>query len=242
MKSAEFHPPNETTRLANSSSLYNQSVFSASGGPLQVGYPAWVNPISSWIGLGLTTLGLKELPGLSDGNIFGWGYTAFTLDPQSQTRSSSEASYLREALMETTNLAAYKNTMVKSVIFDGDKRAKGVNVNSGGLAYQINATKEVILSAGAVSDTRLCSKKQILLMLRESSQFRSPQLLMVSGVGPGANLESLGIPVVNDLPGVGQNMWVRSEVTRESLCIVQCSPRAGPHYVQFGIFCQLEHT
>ena len=158
MKSAEFHPPNETTRLANSSSPYNQSVMSATGGPLQVGYPAWVNSVSSWIGLGLNALGLKELPALSDGNIFGWGYTAFTIDPRSQTRSSSEASYLREALMETTNLLIYKNTMAKRVIFDADKRAIGVTVDSGGLVYQVNATQEVIISAGAVRGNRRLSK------------------------------------------------------------------------------------
>ena len=39
-------------------------------------------------------------------------------------------------------------------------------------------------------------------------QFRSPQLLMVSGIGPRATLETLDIPVLADLAGVGQNMWV----------------------------------
>lgn len=150
MKSAQFHPPDETTRLANSTTLYNKSVFSANGGPLQVGYPAWVNPISSWIGQALTALGLQQLPGLADGNIFGWGYTAFSQDPQTQTRSSSEASYLREALTETNNLAIYKNTLAKRVLFDATKKAIGIVVNSGGITYQLNATKEVILSAGAV--------------------------------------------------------------------------------------------
>ena len=166
MKSAQFHPPDEKTRLANSSSPYNQSVFSASGGPLQVGYPAWVNPGSSWIGLGLTALGLQKLPGMSDGNIFGWGYTAFTMDPLSQTRSSSEASYLREALVETTNLLLYKNTMVKSIVFNADKRAVGVIVNSGGLVYQINASQEVILSAGAVRH-----KRTVLTMFKLPGDF-----------------------------------------------------------------------
>lgn len=187
MKSAQFHPPtNQTSRLPNTTTLYNQSVFSADGGPLQVGYPAWVNPISSWIGLGLTALGLQQLPGLADGNILGWGYTAFTQDPKTQTRSSSEASYLREALRKTTKLVVYKNTLAKSVLFDSQKQATGVLVNSGGVTYQINATKEVILSAGA---------------------FRSPQLLMVSGIGPKETLEAMNIPVLADLSGVGQNMW-----------------------------------
>ena len=151
MRSAQFHPPNHTTRLPNSTTLYNASVFSPDGGPLLVGYPAWVNPISSWIGRGLTALGLHQLPGLADGNIFGWGYTAFTQSSVTQTRCSSEASYLREALRETINLAVYKNTMAKVVIFDDAKNAKGLIVDSGGVTYQINATKEVILSAGAVS-------------------------------------------------------------------------------------------
>ncbi len=124
---------------------------------------------------------------MSDGNIFGFGYTAFTLDSRTQTRSSSETSYLREALLKTTNLAIYKNTLAKKVLFDERNRASGVVVESGGISYTLNATKEVIISAGA---------------------FRSPQLLMVSGIGPSKVLSNLSIPVLSDLPGVGQNMWV----------------------------------
>ena len=167
MKSAQYHPPNEPDRLANSSALYDDTVFNQSGGPLQVGYPAWVNPISSWIGRGLSALGLKELPGLSNGEIFGWGYVAFTQDPRTQTRSSSEASYLREALAETANLAIYKNTMVKRVLFDGEKRAVAVLVESGGYTYQINATKEIIVSAGAVS-RMMCTHRLLCLTVTSS--------------------------------------------------------------------------
>ena len=209
MKSAQFHPPNLVTRLSNSTTLYNASVFSSDGGPLQVGYPAWVNPISSWIGRGLTALGLQQLPGLADGDIFGWGYTAFTQDSVTQTRCSSEASYLREALRQTSNLAVYKNTMAKFVMFDDAKNAKGLVVNSGGVTYQINATREVILSAGAVSIFSKPVQQRALINIFGNLQFRSPQLLMVSGIGPRATLEGLGISVVTELSGVGQNMWVR---------------------------------
>jgi len=207
-RSAHYHPPNQTTRLANSTTSYNESVFSPDGGPLQVGYPAWVNPISSWIARGLTALGLQQVPGLSDGDIFGFGYTAFTQDPQTQTRSSSEASYLREALRETTNLLVYKNTLAKSVLFDTEKRATGVVVNSGGVTYQINATKEVILSAGAVGQFENLIRSGILMDHSDFLQFRSPQLLMVSGIGPRETLEEFDISVLADLKGVGQNMWV----------------------------------
>ncbi|KAL8722844.1 MAG: hypothetical protein Q9225_000731 [Loekoesia sp. 1 TL-2023] len=123
MKSADFHPPNLPTRLANSTTKYDAAVFSPQGGPLQVSYPAWTNPVSSWIGRGLTALGLEQLPGFSGGDIIGWSYVAFTQNPQTQTRSSSEASYLREALIETTNLAVYKNTLAKRVLFDDNKKA-----------------------------------------------------------------------------------------------------------------------
>jgi choline dehydrogenase len=61
-----------------------------------------------------------------------------------------------------------------------------VLVQSGNKEYYLTAKKEVIVSAGV---------------------FQSPQLLMVSGVGPAATLRAHGIPVVADLPGVGQNMW-----------------------------------
>ena len=149
-KSAQFHPPNQSTRLSNSTTLYDSSVFSADGGPLQVGYPAWINPISSWIGRGLTALGLQQLPGMSNGDIFGWSYVAFTQDPKTQTRSSSEASYLREALIQTSNLLIYKNSLAKRVVFDGANKATSLIVDSGGVSYQLNATEEVIISAGAV--------------------------------------------------------------------------------------------
>ncbi|RYP72912.1 hypothetical protein DL771_003950 [Monosporascus sp. 5C6A] len=99
--------------------------------------------------------------------------------------SSAETAYLREALVRTTNMNVYKNTMALKIVLDG-KRAVGVIVESGGVEYRLNATREVIVSAGT---------------------FRSPQLLMVSGIGPRSTLESLGINVISDLPGVGQNLW-----------------------------------
>ena len=82
----------------------------------------------------------------------------------------------------------YQSTLAKRVLFDRNKTATGIVVDSEGLQYTLAAKREVILSAGA---------------------FQSPQLLMVSGVGPKATLEKHGIPVLSELPGVGQNMWVR---------------------------------
>ncbi|KAK8075239.1 hypothetical protein PG997_009902 [Apiospora hydei] len=81
----------------------------------------------------------------------------------------------------------YTNTLVRRVIFseddgDGDVAATGVELADG---RKIAARKEVILCAGAL---------------------RTPQLLMLSGIGPSATLEAHGIPVVRDAPDVGQNL------------------------------------
>ena len=73
--------------------------------------------------------------------------------------------------------------MVRRVLFDGC-RATGVEVESGGERF-IMAADEIVLCGGAVS---------------------SPHLLMLSGLGPAAHLRAHGIPVVRDVPGVGQNL------------------------------------
>ena len=75
------------------------------------------------------------------------------------------------------------NCRVRRVLFQG-KRAVGLLVDSGGETFTVAADR-IILSAGAVG---------------------SPHLLLLSGVGPAGQLERMGIPVVQDTPGVGQNL------------------------------------
>ncbi|KAL9003527.1 MAG: hypothetical protein Q9188_003613 [Gyalolechia gomerana] len=183
-RSANFTPPDAAQRLRNATAQYNASDWSPTGGPLQVGYSSWANPVSSWLGLAFGELGLRELPSLLSGTLLGWSWLSVTLDTVTQTRSSSEA-FLKDALESTSNLIMYKSTLAKKIIFE-NRVAAGVIVDSGGATYNITARKEVILSAGVM---------------------RSPQMLMVSGVGPKEKLESLGIEVIADRPGVGQNMW-----------------------------------
>src|SRR5262245_25389793 len=81
------------------------------------------------------------------------------------------------------NLTIRSQVMVRRILFAGTT-ATGVEVDSGGERFVLEG-QEIVLSAGAVA---------------------SPQLLMLSGVGPQASLHALGLPVVQDLPGVGQNM------------------------------------
>lgn len=76
--------------------------------------------------------------------------------------------------------------MAKRILFDDNKKATGVRVTTGEIPYTLNARKEVIVSAGA---------------------FHSPQLLMVSGIGPQATLNQFNVPVLVDNANVGQHMW-----------------------------------
>ena len=105
-----------------------------------------------------------------------------TMTPETQIRSSSSSSFLQEAL-RTTDLAVYKNTLALKILFNSQKQANGVSVQTASFNYTVAARKEVILSAGA---------------------FQSPQLLMLSGVGRASELQKHGIEVLADLPGVGQ--------------------------------------
>jgi choline dehydrogenase-like flavoprotein len=86
----------------------------------------------------------------------------------------------------SSSLHVYTTALAKKILFNSEKQATGVEVSSGLGTFQLTANKEVILSAGA---------------------FQSPQLLMVSGIGPSETLRKYGIEVLSDLPGVGQNMW-----------------------------------
>ncbi|KAK5173708.1 uncharacterized protein LTR77_002389 [Saxophila tyrrhenica] len=181
--------------------LYDESDYNQNGGPLQVSYARFLEPSNAYIGAGLSELGLKQLPGMVDGNLLGWMNCADTIDPITQTRSSSETSMLRDAIKKNFNLQIFTETLAKKILFNDNKRAYGVElevsgIGSGKVNFMLNATKEVIVSAGA---------------------FRSPQLLMVSGVGPSQTLSDNGIEEVSALEGVGQGMMdhIWSAITRE---------------------------
>ncbi len=98
-------------------------------------------------------------------------------------RHSAAKAYITPHLSRP-NLTVKTNTITSQILFEG-QRAVGVRVLQGGQTHELRANKEVIVSAGA---------------------FGSPQLLMVSGVGPAAELQRHGIPVVHALEGVGQNL------------------------------------
>ena len=128
---------------------YQLSPYSILGGPLRVTYPNWANALSSWLILSLKSLGLKEAPDFVSGSLFGYQYAAATMDQDTQTRSSSETSFLRSGIGKN-NLVLYPNTLAKKVLFDSTKKATGVSIARDGVSWTLSANKEVIVSAGAV--------------------------------------------------------------------------------------------
>ena len=165
-RSVHFTPSNPSSRASNVSLPYNASDFSDTGGPLEVSFPNHFNAISSWLGNAFRELGFQRLPGFFDGRLFGWSYFAYSVDPNSQTRSSSETSFLRQALDQTTNLNFYKSTLVKKILLQNCKIATGVLVDTAGVEYTISARREVILSAGAVRAVISCPHSVLLCHLK----------------------------------------------------------------------------
>ena len=97
-------------------------------------------------------------------------------------RMSTALTYLNP-VRHRLNLTVRSNVTARRIIFDGN-RATGVEVESGNETFVVEAD-ELVISGGGIG---------------------SPQLLMLSGVGPAGHLRELGIPVQHDLPGVGQNL------------------------------------
>jgi choline dehydrogenase len=97
-------------------------------------------------------------------------------------RISMALAYLDPA-RHRLNLTVKSQVIVRRILFTG-KRATGVEVESGGERFTLEAG-EIVLSGGAIG---------------------SPHILLLSGVGPAAQLRNVGVPVLHDLPGVGQNL------------------------------------
>lgn len=162
-KSAHLTLPNLQKRnTPNATVLYDLSVFNNNeDGPLQVSWGNWVDPTQTWFARALQAVGLPLSPtGLNSGVLSGvGGWTTSTISPDNAQRSSSQTSYLDQAI-ETTGIIVYVHTQATKILFDASKKANAVTVSTQGLEYTLSANKEIILSAGA---------------------FHSPQLLMVSG-------------------------------------------------------------
>ena len=153
-KGVHFTPP--MIPYPNSTNQQDPSAFSPSGGPLQVSFGHYNDPWSSWAQKGLVDIGQALIKGFSSGVLKGTSFMAWTEDPVTEQRSSSESSFLESTKALETQLTVYKNTFAKKIIFSGNSnQAEGVVVapegeygpDSGSYAlFASNGTKMLLLS------------------------------------------------------------------------------------------------
>uniref|UniRef100_A0A8D9E6E0 Glucose dehydrogenase [FAD, quinone] n=2 Tax=Cacopsylla melanoneura TaxID=428564 RepID=A0A8D9E6E0_9HEMI len=113
------------------------------------------------------------------------GFSLYQFTMRRGYRCSTAKAFLSPVKMRKNLHVALYSHVTRILIDQKSRRAYGVEYIRNGKKATVYAKKEVVLSAGALN---------------------SPQLLMLSGIGPHDHLSELGIPVVHDLPGVGQNL------------------------------------
>ena len=164
------------------------------GGPLGVSQPSAALPICEAYFAAAAQLGIPRNADLTSETPEGVGY--YQLTQRNVRRSSTSVAYLGPA-KRRPGLSVVTGAQVLRIVVEGGQ-AVGVELAGQGV---VRASREVILSAGAIG---------------------SPRLLMLSGIGPADHLSDLGIPVVLDQPGVGANLQDHLDL----FVIAECN---GPH-------------
>lgn len=157
------------------------SVYHGRGGPLNVSTPARPNRMTADFIAAVRSLGYPLCTDFAGPQPEGVGMRQATI--RGGQRDSTARSFLRPALGRS-NLTVMTRSRARRILFEG-RRASGVEYVRAGETLRLEARREIILASGTI---------------------QSPQLLLCSGVGDGAELQSLGIKVVHDLPGVGRNL------------------------------------
>lgn len=153
----------------------------ATGGPLNVSDVTTKHPVSDAVIEACEQAGIPRNNDVNAGSQEGATYYQLTV--KNGQRCSAAVAYLHPA-MNRPNLQVETNALAGRILFEGN-RAVGVEFRQNGQKRVAMANAEVILAGGAIN---------------------SPQLLQLSGVGPGELLRQHGIEVVADLPGVGENL------------------------------------
>ena len=141
----------------------------------------WRHPLCEAFIEGAQALGIPRNPDYNGARQEGVGY--FQRSIHRRRRVSTARAFLRPS-MKRHNLRVYTNTHAPRLELDG-RRAVGVSCRRGDRELTIAARREIIVSGGT---------------------FNTPQLLQLSGIGSAKLLQDLGIPVVHELPGVGENL------------------------------------
>ena len=162
-------------------SSFGEEAYRGREGPLVVEQYRTILPLTHRFVEAAQQAGFPFSPDLNGDQQEGVGYSQMTR--RHRRRASTARTFLAEAKARS-NLHISPNSTALGLRFEG-KRCVGVGYLRGGEKIEARARREVIVSGGAVN---------------------SPHLLHISGIGPGAHLQSIGARLVHDLPGVGRNL------------------------------------
>ena len=167
--------------------------YRGSSGKLQTRYGTVSNPLhAAW----LKAASEAGYPQTADVNGFQQeGFGRMDMTVADGRRCSAANAYLRPA-MRRPNLKVLTHALATRILFEG-RRATGLEYVRGNTTHRVRVGRELILSGGPIN---------------------SPQLLKLSGVGPGAELSTHGIPVLHELKGVGENLQDHLEFYFQVAC------------------------
>ncbi len=168
-------------KRAENNECFGADAYRGTGGPLNVSYLRSPSPINQAFLEACTEQGVPQTKDYNGASQFGCGPAQVT--QKNGERWSAAKAYITPHLGRP-NLTVITQAHTQRIVMEG-KRAVGAEFSKDGQKQQVMAKREVILSGGA---------------------YGSPQILMLSGIGPAAHLKQHGIALVHDLPGVGQNL------------------------------------
>ena len=162
-------------------------------GPLDTRYGPMRNPLyQAWIDAAAQA-GYPVTSDINGEQQEGFGRMDMTV--RDGARCSAAKAYLRPA-MKRPNVTVITHAMAEKIVMEG-RKAVGIRYRRGGAIHEVRANREVILAGGPIN---------------------SPQLLMLSGIGPAAELRRHGIEIVADRPGVGANLQDHLEFYFQVAC------------------------
>lgn len=159
---------------------FSGSPYHGKGGPMNVLSIKRPNPLNAAFWEAMQSLQFRRNDDFNGADTEGYGPRQGTI--KDGRRESGVTAFLRPAI-NRTNLTVLTKALVTGIALQ-NRRATGVEIQQGGETRRIGVRREVILSGGSIG---------------------SPQILLLSGIGDGAALQALGIPVRHNLPGVGAN-------------------------------------
>ena len=151
-------------------------------GMVNVKYPTYVHPITRAFIQSCIGAGLPASDNLN--SAISEGVSLMPNSVRNGVRQSAVEAYLRPALRRGNKLTVKTSSVVTRILVDGHK-AIGIEYQGAGGVQQVFVTREVILAAGSIG---------------------SPQILMLSGIGPAKHLREHGVSIAADVPGVGENL------------------------------------